>query len=217
MQAFASAGRVSHVAQSRQACSIISRKDGFAHVFQEDLRSIPRELPDVERATLGRIFLSGGRTAGTRRWSFFPITCAALLGALPSFIKRIVDRAIPERNMTRCCSCCAWDGGGAPARRAARRRSEVPLGVHRRTRHATDLRVQLFRHVQRQSLGYFASAKPGEVVSRVLNDVHGRRPDDYCDAVKLAAPAERDRPRHDDPQFHLHARLGAGAWWRSAS
>ena len=36
-----------------------------------------------------------------------------------------------------------------------------------------DLRVQLFRHVQRQSLGYFASAKSGEVVSRVLNDVQG--------------------------------------------
>ena len=36
-----------------------------------------------------------------------------------------------------------------------------------------DLRVQLFRHVQRQSLGYFANAKPGEVVSRVLNDVQG--------------------------------------------
>ena len=36
-----------------------------------------------------------------------------------------------------------------------------------------DLRVQLFRHVQRQSLNYFASAKSGEVVSRVLNDVQG--------------------------------------------
>ena len=36
-----------------------------------------------------------------------------------------------------------------------------------------DLRVQLFGHVQRQSLGYFANAKSGEVVSRVLNDVQG--------------------------------------------
>jgi ATP-binding cassette subfamily B protein len=33
--------------------------------------------------------------------------------------------------------------------------------------------VTLFRHVQRQSLGYFANAKSGEVVSRVLNDVQG--------------------------------------------
>ena len=36
-----------------------------------------------------------------------------------------------------------------------------------------DLRLQLFGHVQRQSLNYFASAKSGEVVSRVLNDVQG--------------------------------------------
>ena len=36
-----------------------------------------------------------------------------------------------------------------------------------------DLRLELFSHVQRQSLTFFANAKPGEVVSRVLTDVQG--------------------------------------------
>ncbi len=36
-----------------------------------------------------------------------------------------------------------------------------------------DLRLQLFAHVQRQSLAFFANAKPGEVISRVLTDVQG--------------------------------------------
>jgi len=36
-----------------------------------------------------------------------------------------------------------------------------------------DLRLQLFAHVQRQSLRYFVQAKPGALVSSVLNDVQG--------------------------------------------
>ena len=36
-----------------------------------------------------------------------------------------------------------------------------------------DLRVQLFGHLQRQPLAYFTSARPGEAISRVLNDVQG--------------------------------------------
>jgi ATP-binding cassette subfamily B protein len=36
-----------------------------------------------------------------------------------------------------------------------------------------DLRLELFAHVQRQSLAFFANAKPGEVISRVLTDVQG--------------------------------------------
>ena len=36
-----------------------------------------------------------------------------------------------------------------------------------------ELRVRLFKHLHRQPLGYFASARPGEPLSRVLNDVEG--------------------------------------------
>jgi ABC-type multidrug transport system fused ATPase/permease subunit len=34
-----------------------------------------------------------------------------------------------------------------------------------------DLRNQLYRHLQRQSLGFYTSTRAGEIVSRVNNDV----------------------------------------------
>jgi ATP-binding cassette subfamily B protein len=133
----------------------------------------PRELPEVERATLGRIF----SYLRPYRWYailvLLSITCAALLGALPPlFIKRIVDHAIPERNMR---MVLLLSGGMVvgPLLGGLLGVAQKYLSAYIAERVMFDLRVQLFRHVQRQSLGYFATAKPGEVVSRVLNDVQG--------------------------------------------
>ena len=133
----------------------------------------PRDIPDIERATLGRIF---SFLRPYRRQALLvlgSIILAALCGALPPlFLKRIVDHAIPERQLKLLFLLC---GGMALGPLVA-----GLLGVAQRylaafiaERVMFDLRVQLFRHVQRQSLNYFASAKSGEVVSRVLNDVQG--------------------------------------------
>ena len=97
----------------------------------------------------------------------------ALLGLAPSVsIKLIVDKAIPHGDRTQLIEYAA-------AMVIAPLLAGL-LGVVQRYMAAYiaehvmyDLRNQLFRHVQQQSLGYFMSAKPGEVVSKVLNDVQG--------------------------------------------
>jgi len=133
----------------------------------------PRDIPDIERATLGRIFVFLRPYRRQALLVLGSIILAALCGALPPlFLKRIVDHAIPERQLKLLFLLC---GGMALGPLVA-----GLLGVAQRylaafiaERVMFDLRVQLFRHVQRQSLNYFASAKSGEVVSRVLNDVQG--------------------------------------------
>lgn len=133
----------------------------------------PGELPDVERATLRRIFSYLRPYRGYAFLVLLSITCAALLGALPPlFIKRIIDHAIPERNMTMLLLLCGGMVAG-PLLGGLLGVAQKYLSAYIAERVMYDLRVQLFRHVQRQSLGYFATAKPGEVVSRVLNDVQG--------------------------------------------
>ena len=133
----------------------------------------PRELPEVERATLRRIF------SYLRPYRFYAflvllsITCAAMLNALPPlFIKRIVDHAIPERQTKLLLLLCAGMVVG-PLCAGLLGVAQKYLAAYIAEHVMFDLRVQLFRHVQRQSLGYFATSKPGEVVSRVLNDVQG--------------------------------------------
>jgi ATP-binding cassette subfamily B protein len=133
----------------------------------------PRDLPEVERATLGRIF---SYLRPYRRHAFFvllSIIGGALLNALPPlFIKRIVDQAIPEADVRLLLLLCAGMAGG-PLLAGLLGVLQKYLAAFIAERVMYDLRGQLFRHLQRQSLGYFANAKPGEVVSRVLNDVQG--------------------------------------------
>jgi len=133
----------------------------------------PSALPELERATLGRIF---SYLRPYRRHAFLvllSITGAALLSALPPlFIKRIVDQAIPERQVRLLLLLCAGMALG-PLLAGLLGVAQKYLAAFIAERVMYDLRGQLFSHLQRQSLGYFANAKPGEVVSRVLNDVQG--------------------------------------------
>ena len=101
------------------------------------------------------------------------IIFAALCGAMPPlFLKRIVDQAIPEGRVGLLFLLCGGMALG-PLLAGLLGVAQRYLAAFIAERVMFDLRVQLFRHVQRQSLGYFANAKSGEVVSRVLNDVQG--------------------------------------------
>jgi len=133
----------------------------------------PRELPEVERATLRRIFSYLRPYRGYAFLVLLSISAAALLSALPPlFIKHIVDRALPERRIDLLLALSSGMVVG-PLLAGLLGVAQKYLSAYIAERVMFDLRVQLFRHVQRQSLGYFATARPGEVVSRVLNDVQG--------------------------------------------
>jgi ATP-binding cassette subfamily B protein len=106
-------------------------------------------------------------------WVMLSVTCSALAGGVPPLlIKRIVDHSIPERRLPELLLLCAGMMAGPLAAGA--------LGVGHKHLAAWigeqvmyDLRLELFSHVQRQSLTFFTDSKPGEVISRVLTDVQG--------------------------------------------
>lgn len=133
----------------------------------------PAVKASIERAKLQRVF---GYFRPYRRhvaWVTLSVALAALAGGLPPLlIKRLVDHAIPEGNTTELLLLCAGMVAG-PLLAGL-------LGVAHKHRAAWigeqvmyDLRLELFSHVQRQSLSFFTNAKPGELISRVLTDVQG--------------------------------------------
>ncbi|MBS1196039.1 MAG: transporter related protein, partial [Actinobacteria bacterium] len=101
------------------------------------------------------------------------IVLSALVGLVPPLLMRdLIDRAIPDGNLGR----VTLLGLGMVA---------VPLvngviGVAQRWASARagegvifDLRTALFAHLQRMSLAFFTGARPGELMSRLNNDVVG--------------------------------------------
>ena len=133
----------------------------------------PSDLPEVQRATLRRILSYLRPYRRSAMLVVASILAGALFGLVPPLcIKRIVDHALPLHRRGELLLLC---GGMIAGPLLA-----GLLGVVQRylaaliaERVMYDLRLQLFRHVQKQSLTYFTRARPGEVVSRVLNDVQG--------------------------------------------
>ena len=133
----------------------------------------PNELPPVGAPTLRRIFGTirpYRREAATIAVAMFG---SALLNLVPPLlVKRVIDVAIPNRDGTALLVLCAGMLAGplcAGLLGVAQKYFATVMGE----RVMLDLRVQLYRHLHRQSLGWFSAARPGESVSRVLNDVQG--------------------------------------------
>ncbi|HEY5948190.1 MAG TPA: ABC transporter transmembrane domain-containing protein, partial [Kofleriaceae bacterium] len=133
----------------------------------------PNDLPQVQRATLRRIFTYLRPYRPQTTLVVLAITVAAALGLAPSLsIKLIVDDAIPHGDRVRLILLAAAMVAGplvAGLLGVAQRYLAAYIAEHV----MYDVRNQVFRHVQQQSLTYFMTARPGEVVSRVLNDVQG--------------------------------------------
>jgi ATP-binding cassette subfamily B protein len=136
--------------------------------------SMPQSGPaPLERTTLSRIL---GYFRPYRRqvaWVMGSVALAALAGgAPPLLIKRIVDHSIPEHRTSELVWLCVGMVVGpllAGLLGVAHRHLATWIGEQV----MYDLRLELFSHVQRQSLAFFANAKPGELISRVLTDVQG--------------------------------------------
>jgi ATP-binding cassette subfamily B protein len=133
----------------------------------------PKDLPGLEAETLRRIL---GDLRPHRRRAIGVGACV-LLGAVfalmaPWFVKRVVDDAIPSRNITALWMYCLGMLAGPIAAgllqviqkyEAERIGQQVML----------DLRVRLYKQLQDMPFDFFAKQKPGEAVSHVLNDVQG--------------------------------------------
>jgi len=133
----------------------------------------PKDLPEVQRATLRRIFTYLRPYRGHVTFVILAILVGSALGLVPPLsIKMILDHAIPHHDRTR---LIVWCGAMIAGPLIAGLLSVVQryLAAYIAEHVMYDLRIELFKHVQQQSLTYFMTAKPGEVVSRVLNDVQG--------------------------------------------
>jgi ATP-binding cassette subfamily B protein len=127
----------------------------------------------VERATLRRILTTIAPYRSRALLVGIAIVACALLNLIPPiFVKKIVDEAIPAKDVHRLAWLCAGMIAG-PLLAGLIGVGQKYLAIWIGERVMFDLRVELFRHLHRQSLGFFSSAKPGEAVSRVLNDVKG--------------------------------------------
>jgi ATP-binding cassette, subfamily B, bacterial len=133
----------------------------------------PRDIPGLDRAVLTRAIGYLRPYASRAARVFAAIAISSLLTLVPALVvKRIVDVAIPERDL----AALAWLSIAMVAgpllaglitvfqRHLATSIGEAVM---------LDLRMALMNRFHEHSLGWFARLKPGEAVSRVLNDVQG--------------------------------------------
>ncbi len=133
----------------------------------------PSHLPALERTTLRRIFSYvlpyRWRAAGV----LVCILLASLLNlALPWFAKRIVDIAIPQRDLTLLWLYCTGMVAGPVAAgllQVAQKYGSETIGQNV----MFDLRVALYQRLHEMPFSFFATQSPGESISRVLNDAQG--------------------------------------------
>jgi ATP-binding cassette, subfamily B, bacterial len=127
----------------------------------------------IERVTLSRIARYFRPYRRQVLWVMSSVALGAMAGGLPPlFIKRIVDHAIPGGLTTELALLCGGMVLG-PMLQGLLGVAYKYLAAWIGEQVMYDLRLELFAHVQRQSLAFFANAKPGEVISRVLTDVQG--------------------------------------------
>jgi ATP-binding cassette subfamily B protein len=132
----------------------------------------PKQV-DVDRGTLRRI----ARHLAPYRGRAFAVAaiilaCAVLNLAPQILVKQVLDHALPEKQVDLLLLLCAGMIAGplvAGALSVAQKYLVESIGE----RVMVDLRVALYDHMHKQPLGYFSTARPGEVVSHVLNDVQG--------------------------------------------
>ena len=133
----------------------------------------PRDLPPVNPVTFRRIVSYLGPYRGRLLAIGVIIAICALLNLLPPLlIKTIVDDAIPQKQIGRLLWLCAAMVAG-PLAAGLLQVAQKYLAAQTSERVMLDLRMQLFRHFTDLPLVWFAAARPGEALSRVLNDVQG--------------------------------------------
>ncbi|WP_430330925.1 ABC transporter ATP-binding protein [Rhodococcus sp. ACT016] len=92
--------------------------------------------------------------------------------ANPFLVREVIDRAIPEQNVT----LLVWAVVGMLAITVASSvfgvlQTWISTTVGQRIMH--NLRTRVFTHLQRQSLGFFTRTRGGEIQSRLTNDIGG--------------------------------------------
>src|SRR5689334_9578313 len=100
------------------------------------------------------------------------VASSAIALASPFLLREIIDKALPEHDMT----LLVWAVAGMVAVAASTAllgvvQTWLSTTVGQRVMHG--LRTAVFTHLQRQSLAFFTRTRGGEVQSRIGNDIGG--------------------------------------------
>ncbi|MCK1806831.1 ABC transporter ATP-binding protein/permease [Micromonospora sp. R42106] len=106
--------------------------------------------------------------------------------ATPFLLRTVIDRALPERDLT----LLAWLVAGMVAVAAVTAvlgvaQTWISTRVGQQVMHR--LRADVFAHLQRQSIGFFVRTRTGEVQSRITNDIGGMQAVVTSTATSIAA------------------------------
>ncbi|MBO4141860.1 ABC transporter ATP-binding protein [Micromonospora tulbaghiae] len=106
--------------------------------------------------------------------------------ATPFLLRAVIDRALPERDLT----LLAWLVAGMVAVAAVTAvlgvaQTWISTRVGQEVMHR--LRADVFAHLQRQSIGFFVRTRTGEVQSRITNDIGGMQSVVTSTATSIAA------------------------------
>ncbi|MET7468007.1 ABC transporter ATP-binding protein [Micromonospora sp. NPDC005599] len=106
--------------------------------------------------------------------------------ATPFLLRTVIDRALPERDLT----LLAWLVAGMVAVAAVTAvlgvaQTWISTRVGQEVMHR--LRTDVFTHLQRQSIGFFVRTRTGEVQSRITNDIGGMQSVVTSTATSFAA------------------------------
>ena len=133
----------------------------------------PRDLPALDSVTFRRILRCvkpyRQRAAGV---GVCMVVSAVLALASPWFVKRVVDVALPNRDLRLLWWCCAGMIAGpllAEFVRVGQKYAAETIGQDV----MLDLRTALYRRFHEMPFASFTKLRSGEAVSHVLNDVQG--------------------------------------------
>src|SRR5664279_3375502 len=142
-----------------------------------DMKSPPK-LTAADKAQAREVSLRRvGRLFAPYRWPLAVVTAiivaSSVVGmAAPFLMRAVIDRALPERNVT----LLVWLVVGMIAVAALTSalgvvQTWISTKVGQQVMHR--LRTDVFAHLQRQSIAFFTRTRTGEVQSRITNDIGG--------------------------------------------
>ncbi|WP_374250732.1 ABC transporter ATP-binding protein [Micromonospora sp. R77] len=145
------------------------------------------EKAQARQVSLRRI----GRLFVAHRWQLAVVVAiivasSVLAMASPFLLRTVIDRALPERDLT----LLAWLVAGMVAVAAVTSvlgvvQTWISTRVGQEVMHR--LRTDVFAHLQRQSIAFFTRTRTGEVQSRITNDIGGMQTVVTSTATSIAA------------------------------
>lgn len=101
------------------------------------------------------------------------ILAAAMLGLVPPLLlKSIVDTALPQKNLVLLAQLVGLSVG-ATAMLSLIQVGQTYLNTWVSKHIVYNMKNEMFTHLQAMSLGFFSSAKPGEIITRMNSDIDG--------------------------------------------